>query len=186
MVPIWELPAAVGFQNYVRRLKLESASYGSESRATPIKVSAQSVRRYRRRDRRHPPSQRWRTFLRNHAPHIWAADFFTVQTLTFQTLYVFFFITHDRRRLVHVNVTAHPTAEWVWRQLLVATPWGQQPLYLIRDRDRCYYGGSFVPRAARMGIGDAPHSGARAEGQCYRRAGRRDAEQGVSGLSDHH
>jgi hypothetical protein len=68
--------------------------------------------------------------------YIWAADFFTVQTLTFQTLYVFFFIAHDRRRLVHVSVTAHPTAEWAWRQVIAATPWTQQPRYLIRDRDR--------------------------------------------------
>ena len=57
----------------------------------------------------------------------WAADFFTVQTLSFKTLYVFFFTTHARRRIEHFNVTAHPTAPWVWRQLLEATPWGQQP-----------------------------------------------------------
>ncbi len=88
--------------------------------------------------------------MRNHAPHIWAADFFTVQTLTFQTLYFFFFIIHDRRRLVHVNITAHPAAEWVWCQLVAATPWNQQPDYLIRDRDRCY-GGNFIPRAAKIG-----------------------------------
>ena len=54
-------------------------------------------------------------------------------------------------QLVHLNVTAHPTAEWVWRQVIEATPWGQQPKYLVRDRD-CCYGGSFNPRAARMGI----------------------------------
>ena len=63
-----------------------------------------------------------------------------MQTLTFKTLYVFFFITHARRRIMHFNVTAHPTAPWVWRQLLEATPWGQQPRYLIRDRDRSYGG----------------------------------------------
>jgi transposase InsO family protein len=63
---------------------------------------------------------------------------------------VFFSISHGRR-LVHLNVTAHPTAEWVWRQLIAATPWGDQPRYLIRDRDRCY-GGDFIPRAARLGI----------------------------------
>src|SRR5207245_2771127 len=57
----------------------------------------------------------------------------------------------ERRRLVHLNVTVHPTAEWVWRQLIAATPWGRQPRYLIRDRDRCYHG-DFIPRAARLGI----------------------------------
>jgi putative transposase len=143
-------------RDLIRRMARENPRWGSiriqgELRKLGYTVSAQSVRRYRRADRRRPPSQRWRTFLRNHAPHIWAADFFTVQTLTFQTLYVFFFITHDRRRLVHANITAHPTAEWVWRQLTEATPWDQQPHYLIRDRDRCY-GGNFVPRAAGIGI----------------------------------
>jgi transposase InsO family protein len=114
-------------------------------------VSAQTVRRYRRKATRRPPSQSWRTFLRNHAPHIWAADFFTVQTLTLKTLYVFLFISHGRRWLVHLNVTAHPNAEWVWRQLIEATPWRQQPKYLLRDRD-CCYGGSFSLGAAGLGI----------------------------------
>jgi hypothetical protein len=115
-----------------------------------LEVSAESVRCYHRSALRRPPSQSWRTFLHNHAPHIWAADFFTVPTVTFHTLYVFF-ITHDRRRIVHLNVTAHPTAEWVWRQLIAATPWGEQPRYLMHDRDRCY-GGAFIRRAARIGI----------------------------------
>ncbi len=73
-----------------------------------------------------------------------------MQTLTFKTLYVFFF-THARRRIVHFNVTAHRTAPWVWRQLLEATPWGQQPRYLIRDRDRSY-GGAFIGKARAIGI----------------------------------
>ena len=97
------------------------------------------------------PSPTWRTFLRLQAPHIWAADFFTVQTLTFRSLYVFFIVAHERRRIVHWNVTAHPTATWVWRQLIEATPWGRQPRYMIRDRDTCY-GGDFVSRAGAIGI----------------------------------
>ena len=84
-------------------------------------------------------------------PQIWASDFFTVQTLWFQTLYVFFFIAHDRRTLMHVNVTSHPKADWVWRQLIQATPWATGPRFLIRDRDRSY-GGDFVARARRIGI----------------------------------
>jgi hypothetical protein len=60
--------------------------------------------------------------LTNHAHHLWAADLFTVPTLTFETLYVLVFIAHERRELVHVNVTADPTAAWVWRQLIEATP----------------------------------------------------------------
>ncbi len=116
-----------------------------------IAVSARSIRRYRRRGPARPPSQSWRTFLANHAHVIWAADLFVVQTLTFQTLYVFFLISHDRRRLLHFDVTAHPTAAWVWRQMIEATPWGQQPSYLIHDRDRVY-GGNFATRLAGLGI----------------------------------
>jgi transposase InsO family protein len=112
-------------------------------------VSNRSVRRYRRRPRR-PSGQTWRTFLHNHWPSIWAVDLFTVQTL-FRTLYVLLFVTHDRRELVHLAVTAHPTAAWIWRQLIEATPWGRQPRYLMRDRDRVY-GGDFVARARGLGI----------------------------------
>ena len=91
-----------------------------------IRPLSRTVRCYRRRALRRPPSQSWRSFLANHRPQLWAADCFTVQTRSFKTLYVLF-ITHARRRIVHFNVTAHPTAPWVWRQLLAATPWGQQP-----------------------------------------------------------
>jgi hypothetical protein len=100
-----------------------------------IAASAGSIRRYRWRRPARPPSQTWRTFLANHAAQIWAADLFTVPTLTFRTLFVLFFITHDRRELVHCRVTAHPTAAWVWRQLVEATPWNRRPTYLLRDRD---------------------------------------------------
>ena len=68
-----------------------------------------------------------------------------------RTLYVVVFISHDRRRIVHVNVTRHPTAAWLWRQLIEATPWGRQPRYLIRDRDRSY-GADFVAKANGLGI----------------------------------
>ena len=116
-----------------------------------IAVSSRSIRRYRGPRPSRPPSQTWLTFLANHRPQIWAADLFTVQTLAFKTLYVLLFITHDRRELVHWNVTASPTAAWVWRQLLEATPWGRQPRYLLRDRD-AVYGGDFRKRAGRLGI----------------------------------
>src|SRR6266702_8266214 len=68
-----------------------------------------------------------------------------------QTLYVLVFIAHDRRELVHVNVTANPTAAWVWRQLIEATPWGSKPRHLPRDRDAAY-GRDFRQRAGRIGI----------------------------------
>jgi hypothetical protein len=140
----------------IQRLARDNPRWGSvrivdELRKLGFQVSTESVRRHRREAGCHPPSQSWRTFLRNHAPHIWAADFFTVQTVTFKTLYVFLFISHCRRRLVHLNVTAHPTAERVWRQLIEATPWGEQPRHLIRDGD-CCYGGSFNSRAGKIGV----------------------------------
>jgi transposase InsO family protein len=116
-----------------------------------IVVSNRSIRRYRRQGPTGRPSQTWRTFLANHAGQIWAADRFTVQTLTFKTLYVFFVIAHGRWELLHVNVTASPTAAWTWRQLIEATPWGQRPRYLVRDRDAAF-GSDFVPRARRLGI----------------------------------
>src|SRR5207253_10383047 len=109
-----------------------------------------SIRRYRRRPHG-PPSQTWRTFLRAHAAAIWAADLFTVQTLTFRTLDVLLFVSHDRRELVHLNVTKSPTAAWVWQQLIAATPWGRTPRYLLRDRDTVY-GRDFVGRAKRLGV----------------------------------
>ena len=75
----------------------------------------------------------------------------TVQTLTFRTLCVLVFISHARRALVHLNVTASPTAAWVWRQLIEATPWGRAPRYLVRDRD-AVYGRDFGQRTRRLGI----------------------------------
>jgi len=116
-----------------------------------IAVSNRSIRRYRWRSPDRPPSQTWRTFLANHAHAIWAADLCVVQTLTFKTLYVLLFIAHGRRELVHLAVTAHPTATWVWRQLVEATPWGRRPKHLIRDRD-AVYGGAFRDRAKTLGI----------------------------------
>jgi transposase InsO family protein len=116
-----------------------------------IGVSNRSIRRYRWHGPGRRPSQAWRTFLRNHAHAIWAADLCVVQTLTFKTLYVLLFIAHGRRELVHLAVTAHPTAAWVWRQLVEATSWGRRPKHLIRDRDTVY-GGDFRQRARRLGI----------------------------------
>jgi putative transposase len=122
-----------------------------ELRKLGIAVSKRSIRRYRRRGPARPPSQPWRAFLANHRPQIWAADLFTVQTLRFRTLYVLLFVAHGRRELVHWNVITSPTAAWVWRQLIEATPWGLRPRYLVRDRDASY-GGEFGRRAKRLGV----------------------------------
>jgi hypothetical protein len=97
--------------------------------------------------RRGPPSQGWRTFLRNHAPDVAAMDLFVVPTIGFKLLYAFVIVRLDRRDLVWINVTAHPTAEWVARQMTEAFPWNEAPRYLIRDRDRIY--GTVVTRRLR-------------------------------------
>src|SRR3712207_5614521 len=112
-----------------------------------IAVSKRSVQRYRGRGPARPPSQTWRTFLANHRRQLWAADLCTVRTLTFTTLYVLVLIAHGRRELVHVAVTAHPVAAWIWRQVVEATAWGRRPRYFLRDRDSVY-GGDFAQRAA--------------------------------------
>jgi transposase InsO family protein len=140
----------------IRRLSQENRLWGTERiRGELLKlgiaVSNGSIRRYRWRRPARPPSQTWRTFLRNHAPQIWAADLFTVPTLSFRTLFVLFFVTHDRRDLVHFRITAHPTAAWVWRQFLEAMAWGRQPRYVLRDRDAAY-GRAFATQAAALGI----------------------------------
>ena len=132
---------ALEVRDLIVRMARENRTWGAvrvvgELCALGIEVSASTVRVYRRQALRRPPSPNWRTFLRLHAPHIWAADFFTVQTLSFRTLYVFVLLGHQRRQIVHWNVTAHPTAPWVWRQIIEGTPWGTTPRFLIRDRDR--------------------------------------------------
>jgi hypothetical protein len=105
--------------------------------------------------RRGPPSQGWRTFLRNHAPDIAAMDLFVVPTIGFKLLYGFMIVRFDRRDLVWINVTTNPTAEWVARQITEAFPWNESPRYVIRDRDRIY--GTVVTRRLRaMGIRDKP------------------------------
>lgn len=102
-----------------------------------------------------PRSQTWRTFLRNHAPDIAAIDLFVLPTISFGLLYGLVIVGLARRRLVWVNVTANPTAEWVARQLTEAFPWDRAPRHLIRDRD-AVYGGVFHKRLGAMGIRDHP------------------------------
>ena len=86
-----------------------------------IDVGESSVSKYMVRGRK-PPSQTWRTFLDNHLTQLVSIDFFTVPTLRFQVLYVFLVLAHDRRRILHCNLTAHPTAEWTGQQLREAFP----------------------------------------------------------------
>ncbi len=119
-----------------------------------FEVAQSSVAKYMVK-RRGPPSQGWRTFLRNHAPDIAAIDLFVVPAIGFDLLYAFVIVRLDRKDLVWINVTANPTAEWVARQITEAFPWDEAPRYLIRNRDRIY--GSVVTRRLRaIGIRDKP------------------------------
>jgi putative transposase len=100
-------------------------------------VSEASVAKYMLRHPK-PPSQTWRTFLTNHVHQLVSIDFFTVHTIWFEILFVFVVLAHDRRRIVHFNVTRHPTAEWTAQQIVEAFPFDTAPKYLLRGRDRIY------------------------------------------------
>src|SRR5215216_4576353 len=143
----------------IRRMSIENPLWGAprihgELLKLGFAVAQSSVAKYMVK-RRGPPSQGWRTFLRNHAPDIAAMDLFVVPTVGFDLLYGFVIVQLDRRNLVRINVTTNPTAEWIARQLTEAFPWNDAPQYLIRDRDRIY--GTVVTRRLRaMGIRDKP------------------------------
>jgi hypothetical protein len=116
-----------------------------------IDVCQATVAKYIVRQRQ-PPSQIWRTFLRNHVGQIVAADFFVVPTATYRLLFVLVLLAHDRRRIRHVAVTAHPTAAWTAQQLREAFPWDEAPRYLLHDRDHVF--DSLRGTATAMGIDD--------------------------------
>jgi transposase InsO family protein len=115
-----------------------------------IEVSQATVAKYMVKCHK-PPSQTWRTFLENHVRQLASVDFFVVPTVSFRILYVFLVLAHDRRRIVHFNVTEHPTAEWAAAQLAQAFPWDSAPRYLLRDRDSIY-GVAFRNQATSMEI----------------------------------
>jgi hypothetical protein len=112
-----------------------------------IEITEPTVAKYMVRHRK-PPSQGWRTFLENHVKTMVSVDFFTVPTIRFEILYVFLVLAHERRRIVHFAVTAHPTAEWTAQQQ-EAFPWDSAPRYLLRDRDRIF-GQDFVDQVKAM------------------------------------
>ena len=115
-----------------------------------IAIGETSVSKYMVRHRK-PPSQTGRTFLDNHVKTMVSVDFFSVPTIRFQVLYVFLALAHDRRRILHFAVTAHPTAEWTAQQLREAFLWDTALRYLLRDRDRIF-GKVFVDQIKAMGI----------------------------------
>jgi putative transposase len=147
----------------IRRMAHENPLWGAprihgELRKLGVQVSQATVAKYMARPTT-PPSQSWRTFLANHVQQIAAADFFVVPTATYRLLFVLVILAHERRQVVHVAVTRHPTAAWAAQQLREAFPWDQTPGYLIHDRDLAFEG--LMATAKAMGIHDvrtAPRS----------------------------
>jgi hypothetical protein len=118
-----------------------------------IEISQATVAKYTVRRRGTPPSQNWRTFLRNHAEGIAAIDMFVMASASFRLLYVMIILAHDRRKIVRTAVTEHPTAAWLSRQVTEAFPWNTAPRYLVRDRDSSY-GAYFSNRVEAMDIAE--------------------------------
>jgi transposase InsO family protein len=152
-------PIKAELRALIRQMSTENELWGAprihgELLKLGVEVAQSSVAKYMVK-RRGPPSQGWRTFLRNHAPEVAAMDLFVVPTIGFKLLYGLVVVRIHRRDLVCINVTANPTAEWVARRITEAFPWNEAPRYMIRDRDRIY--GAVVTRRLRaMGIRDKP------------------------------
>jgi putative transposase len=169
--PMWGSPRIVG-----------------ELRKLDINVAKSTVEKYRPRVRK-PPSPTWKAFIHNHVKDLVACDFFTVPTASFKVLFVFIMLAHERRRLIHFNITEHPTAQWTIQQIVEAFPWDTAPRYLLRDRDSIY-SGVFQHRIKNMGIEEvkiAPRSPWQ-NPYCERLIGsiRRDVLDHVIVLNDRH
>jgi transposase InsO family protein len=150
-----------GLRDLIRRMNRENALWGAsrihgELLMLGFQVAQSTVSKYMVRCQ-NPPSQTWKTFLRNHAEAIVAIDMCVVPTLTFDHLFAFLVLGHGRRQLLWFEVTRHPTAEWLARQITEAFPWASAPAYLVRDNDRAY-GHIFTSRVMAMGIRDRPIS----------------------------
>jgi len=131
--PLWGAPHIVGELNKIG-----------------ITLPRSTVAKYMVRHRK-PPSQTWKSFLKNHIADIVAVDFFIVPTVRNQVLFVFLVLAHERRRVLHFNITTNPTAEWTAQQIVNAFPWDEAPSLLLRDRDSIC-GEFFQRRIKNMGI----------------------------------
>ena len=146
---------AKAVQDLIRKMSSANPRWGSprivgELAKLGIHVAKGTVERYMVRPKK-PPSPTWRAFLQNHVKDLVSVDFFVVPTVAFKVLFVFIVLAHARRRIVHFNITEHPTAQWTAQQISEAFPWEAAPRYLIRDRDGVY-GPPFRTRVEGMGI----------------------------------
>jgi len=157
-------PVSRDIRELIQRMSRENPRWGAPRICSELlllghEVAERTVAKYMVRTRQ-PPSQTWQTFLRNHIPDIAACDFFTVPTSTFRVLYVFIVLRHDRRQVVHFNITTHPYAKWTAQQIINAFPYEEAPRFLLRDRDGIF-GDDFKRRMKSMQIGEvatAPRS----------------------------
>lgn len=143
----------------IRRISQENPGWGAPRICSELlllghNVAERTVAKYMIRTLQ-PPSQTWRTFLDNHVSDLAACDFFTVPTVTFRVLYVFIVLRHDRRQVVHFNVTTNPSAQWTTQQMVNAFPYEEAPRVLLRDRDSIY-GDYFKHRMKSMQIDEVP------------------------------
>jgi transposase InsO family protein len=148
-----------GLRDLIQRMSRENPLWGAsrihgELLMLGFEVAQSTVSKYMARPSK-PPSQTWQTFLQNHAEAIAAIDMCVVPTLTFDLLFAFLVLGHGRRQLLWFQVTRHPTAEWLARQITEAFPWTSALAYLVRDNDRAY-GHVFTSRVRAMGIRDRP------------------------------
>ena len=130
-----------GLRDLIRRMSKENPKWGAsrihgELLMLGFEVAQSTVSKYMVQNG--SPSQSWKTFFRNHAQAIAAIDLFVVPTLSFERLFAFLVLGHGRRQLLWFEVTRHPTAEWLARQITEAFPWASAPAYLVRDNDRAY------------------------------------------------
>src|SRR5216117_2724470 len=155
--PAGHTPVDAAIKALVRRMAAANPLWGAprihgELLKLGIDVAERTVSRLLSK-RRSPPSQTWRTFLDNHVRDLVSLDFFTVPTARLRVLFVLVVLVHHRRRVVHFNVTEHPTAHWTAQQIVDAFPDDSAPAYLLRDRDSVY-GHVFRQRVKGMGIGE--------------------------------
>jgi putative transposase len=148
-------PVSIEIRDLIRKMSLANPRWGApkihgELLKLGIEVSEATVAKYMAKNRR-PPSQAWRTFLKNHMTSLVSADFFVVPTMMFQLYFIFVIFSHERRRPIHFAVTKNPTADWTAHQVLEAFPWDSAPRYLLRDRDSIY-GKAFSDAAESLGI----------------------------------
>ena len=148
-------PIDAGLRALIRQMSIENVLWGApriqgELLRLGFAVAQSTVAKYMAK-RGGPSGQTWGSFLRNHAPHIAAMDLFVVPTISFAQLYVLVIVRLARRELVWINVTSHPTAEWIARQITEAFPWNEAPRYLIRDQD-AIYGTAVTPTRTRFTV----------------------------------